>query len=83
MIGGYLMSPFICENHLKRDEYLIFLQNELPRLPEDVLLNIGQKLSFQQDGKSSSQATFECNISPSRTGLSSWPPLPRLLNFCL
>ena len=50
VLDDQLIGPFILEGRLTREEYLRFLQEELPRLLEDVPLNKRGRMYFQHDG---------------------------------
>ena len=50
VLDDQLIGPFILEVHLTGEAYLRFLQEELPRLLEDVPLNKRGRMYFQHDG---------------------------------
>jgi len=50
VLDNQLIGPFILEGHLTGEAYLRFLQEELPRLMEDVPLNKRGCMYFQHDG---------------------------------
>jgi len=50
VLDDQLIGPFILEGRLTRQTYLRFLQEELPRLLEDVPLNKRGRMYFQHDG---------------------------------
>ena len=50
VLDDQLIGPFILEGRLTREAYLRFLQEELPRLLEDVPLNKQGRMYFQHDG---------------------------------
>ena len=50
VLNDQLIGPFILEGHLTEEAYLTFLQEELPRLLEDVPLNKRGHMYFQHDG---------------------------------
>ena len=49
VLDDQLIGPFILEGRLTRQTYLRFLQEELPRLLEDVHLNKRGRTYFQHD----------------------------------
>jgi len=50
VLDDQLIGPFILEGRLTGEAYLRFLQEELPRLLEDVPLNKRGRMYFQHDG---------------------------------
>jgi len=76
VLDDQLIGPFILEGRLTGEAYLRFLQEELPRLLEDVLLNKRGRLYFQHDGApphfllEDNSATFFCYPHHSPSGLS-------------
>ena len=50
VLDNQLIGPFILEGRITGEAYLRFLQEELPRLLEDVHLNKQGRLYFQHDG---------------------------------
>jgi len=50
VLDDQLIGPFILEGRLTRETYLRFLQEELPRLLEDVPLNKRSRMYIQHDG---------------------------------
>jgi len=50
VLDDQLIGPFILEGRLTGETYLRFLQEELPRLLEDMPLNKGGRMYFQHDG---------------------------------
>ena len=50
VMDDQLTGPFILEGRLRGETYLRFLQEELPRLLEDVPLNKRGRMYFQHDG---------------------------------
>jgi len=50
VLDDQLIGPFILEGRLTGESYLQFLQEELPRLLEDVPLNKRSRIYFQNDG---------------------------------
>jgi len=50
VLDDQLIGPFIVEGQLMGEAYLRFLQEELPRLLEDVPLNKRGRMYFQHDG---------------------------------
>ena len=50
VVDGQLIGPFILEGCLTGEAYLRFLQDELPRLLEDVPLDKRGRMYFQHDG---------------------------------
>jgi len=54
VLDDQLIGPFILEGRLTGEAYLRFLQEELPRILEDVLLNKRSRICFQHDGASHS-----------------------------
>lgn len=50
ILNGQIIGPFELPENLNGDNYLHFLQNDLPSLLEDVPLNIYRDMWFQQDG---------------------------------
>ena len=50
VLDDQLIGPFILEGRLTREAYLRFLQEELPRLLEDLPLNKRGRMYFQHDG---------------------------------
>jgi len=50
VLDDQLIGPFFLEGHLTGGVYLRFLQEELPRLLEDVPLNKRGRMYFQHDG---------------------------------
>ena len=50
VLDDQLIGPFILESRLTGEAYLRFLQEELPRLLEDVPLNKRGCMYFQHDG---------------------------------
>jgi len=50
VLDDQLIGPFTLEGRLTGEAYLRFLQEELPRLMEDVLLNKRGCMYFQHDG---------------------------------
>ena len=50
VLGGQLIGPFVLEGRLTGEAYLRFLQEELPRLLEDLPLNKRGRMYFQHDG---------------------------------
>lgn len=50
ILNGQVIGPFELPENLNGNNYLEFLQNDLPTLLEDVPLNIYRDMWFQQDG---------------------------------
>jgi len=50
VLDDQLIGPFILEGRLTGETYLRFLQEELPQLLEDVLLDKRSRMYFQHDG---------------------------------
>ena len=50
VLDDQLIGPFVLEDRLTGEAYLRFLQEELPRLLEDVPLNKRDRMCFQHDG---------------------------------
>jgi len=50
VLDDQLIGPFVLEGRLTGETYLRFLQEELPRLLEDVRLNKRGRMYFQHDG---------------------------------
>jgi len=50
VLDDQLIGPFILEGRLTGEAYLRFLQEELPRLLDDVPLNKRGRMYFQHDG---------------------------------
>lgn len=50
IINNRLIGPFFLPNRLNGEYFLHFLQEELPVLLEDLMLNVRQRLRFQLDG---------------------------------
>lgn len=82
IIDNHLVGPFIFEGRLTGNEYLMFLQNNLPELLENLPLITRQQLIFQQDGapihfargvRNYLNATFGNNWI-GREGPINWPP---------
>jgi len=60
VLDDQLIGPFVLDGRLTGEAYLRFLQEELPRLLEDVPLNKRGRMYFQHDGApphSSSEVT--------------------------
>lgn len=94
IVDNYLIGPFIFENNLSGENYLLFLQNDLQALLDDIPLNIRQALHYQLDGAPphyANQVRQHLNrIFPGRWigrgGPISWParsPDLTPLDFCL
>ena len=94
MIDDVLIGPVILDDHMKGQNYLDFLQNELPKQLEDVTLATRIAMYFQHDGAPSHYTrlvlqhlneTFP-NRWIGRGSTINWPPRsPDLtpLDFCL
>lgn len=50
IVNGYLIGPYFFDGNVNGAAYLHFLQNELPRLLEDVDLETRRRLWLQHDG---------------------------------
>lgn len=50
IVNGMLLGPYILPNRMTGANYLLFLQNTLPELLENVSLNVRQQAWFQHDG---------------------------------
>lgn len=50
MVGGYVVGPYILPDRLTGQNYLIFLEEVLPELLEDVPLAVRHRMWFQHDG---------------------------------
>ena len=50
IVNGYLTGPYFFDGNVNGAAYLHFLQNELPRLLEDVDLETRRRLWLQHDG---------------------------------
>lgn len=50
IVGDYLVGPYELPTRLNGESYLNFLENVLPNLLEDVLLNIRNTMWFMHDG---------------------------------
>ncbi|XP_025419308.1 uncharacterized protein LOC112689688 [Sipha flava] len=50
LVGGKLIGPFFYNGTLNGRRYLNFLTNELPRLLDDISLDIRERMFFQHDG---------------------------------
>jgi len=50
VIANYVIGPYFFNGYLRGDQYLLFLQNELPVLLENVTLDLRNSLIFQHDG---------------------------------
>lgn len=94
IVNGILIGPFELPNRLNGENYLHFLQNDLPGLLEDVPLNVRQNMWFLQDG---APPHYARNVREylnrvfngrwvGRGGFVPWPPRSPDLNpldFCL
>lgn len=90
IVNGVLVGPHILPDRLRGENYLAFLQNDLPGLLEDVPLNIRQDMWLLQDGAPAHfgrevreflDTTFENNWI-GRGGPVAWPPRSPDLNPC-
>lgn len=50
LVNGQLIGPFVLPDRLTGNDYLLFLENDLPALLENVPLNVRQHMWFLQDG---------------------------------
>lgn len=50
LVNGQLIGPFVLPNRLTGNDYLLFLQNYLQELLEEVPLNVRRQMWFLQDG---------------------------------
>lgn len=82
MVNGSLLGPYILPNRMSGNDYLQFLQNNLPELLEDIPLNVRQNAWFMHDG---APPHFARNVRHhldrvfedrwiGRGGPASWPP---------
>jgi len=94
VLDDQLIGPFILEGRLTGEAYLRFLQEELPRLLDDVPLNKRGRMYFQHDGApphfSREVRNFPNYRFPGRWiergGPHSWParsPDLSLLDYCV
>ena len=66
VLDDQLIGPFILETRLTGEAYLRFLQEELPRLLEDVPLNERSRIYFQNDGAFHHSSSEVTNFPKSR-----------------
>ncbi|EFN86004.1 hypothetical protein EAI_00037, partial [Harpegnathos saltator] len=50
IIGNHIIGPYLFQENLNEQNYLIVLQNQLPILSENVPLHICIRMWFMQDG---------------------------------
>lgn len=50
VIGRTFIGPFYLPDNLNGDNYLEFLQNDLPNILDDIPLNVRENIIFQNDG---------------------------------
>ncbi|KYQ51879.1 hypothetical protein ALC60_09012, partial [Trachymyrmex zeteki] len=83
ILGNNIIGPYFFEQHLNAENYLTFLQNDLPNLLRHINNDLLNRMWFQQDGAPAHRSRNVTNFLNNRfrnrwIGMGSrtheWPP---------